>query len=153
MILDTLYRGLTYDGSALHSAINYALLLVSLVPWLLRRGTPAWLACFALACAIQVILWFAVRATGVSVVWCAMAGFGLFHLHNKTVLAAVLLCAAGIVLYAFWFPMITTVAHLIAVGIGASVGLAGWAQSSALARAAAKPARSAPARSLRRSSR
>ncbi len=114
--------------------INYALIILVLLPYVfVLRGAKgsdgwAWATCLAIALVVQVLLWFAVGATGVSIVWSALAGFLLMDLwrgdiggaHANTFMALLALggAGAGIVYYALTFPLITTIAHICAVLLG-----------------------------------
>ena len=135
--LQVIANSLTYEGQALHIIINYALVALTVVPFLCprcrgqRRSSYAWLGSLAAAAGVQVVVWFAAQAVGVSIIWCAMAGY-LFidytrgnsgQAREKPQLAMVALVAAGlgIAYYAVTSPIETTVAHLVALvmGIGA----------------------------------
>lgn len=129
-----IWRGLTYEGQVRDLVINYALVVLVLLPYVVvatdakGSGDWAWAACLAVALVVQVLLWFAVGATGVSIVWSALAAFTLMDLWRgdigraqpNTFLALLALGGAGtgIVYYALTFPRITTIAHLCAVLLG-----------------------------------
>ncbi len=130
-------RGLTYEGQIRDVLINYTLIILVLLPYVFaeqRTGGSrdwAWAAILAIALLVQVLLWFAVRATGVSIIWSALAGFILMDLwrggmggaQRNTYLALLVLggAGAGIVYYALTYPPITTIAHLCAVLLGIAV--------------------------------
>ena len=135
--LQVIVNGLTYEGNILHSLINYSLIVIMVVPFLVSSmpppgvRIPRWIICLLIALAAQIILWFVADAVGVSVIWCTMAGYSLmeridfgrtpelFHYHLFT---TGLICALGAILYyALTFPMITTLAHGIAVLMGIGI--------------------------------
>ena len=141
-VLQMIINGLTYEGKVLHIIINYTLIMLVIMPYLLfdnrapSKESRAWLVCLAIAVIVQVAVWFAARAIGVSVVgvsliWCMMMGYLLIDYskgnlgrtsHKRgLVLAALGIGCGGIVYYMVAFPTITTIAHLVTVGIG--VGL------------------------------
>jgi hypothetical protein len=141
-VLEVIVNGLTYAGQPIHIVINYTLIVLVVVPFLLSanravgKKSRAWLACLTIAVIAQVALWFAARAVGmgvigVSLVWSIMLGYllidylrgNLGRTGHRRGLVPVALGAGcgGIVYYAVGFPAITTIAHLVAAGIG--VGL------------------------------
>jgi uncharacterized membrane protein len=130
-ILPTIVRALTYDGDTQAMIINYALLVMTLAPFLLgtviRRG--AWIICFIVITILQVIMWFAADAIGVSLIWAAMAGFLALTYANKRadqsalVIGVLVLAFAGIVFYGVTYPITTTIAHVVAVLVGVVVYL------------------------------
>lgn len=134
-LLHVLASRLTYEGNLLHSLINHGLIALTAAPFLApaprseAQAVRGWIGCFLLALAVQVLLWFAVGAGGVSVVWCAMAGFGASVRTGRTgalgarggrlLTIAIAGALVGILYYAATFPIITTVAHGVAVAMGA----------------------------------
>jgi hypothetical protein len=141
-VLQVIINGLTYAGQTPHIIINYALIILLVIPFLLfdnrspSKESRAWLGCLVIAVIIQVAVWFAARAlgisaVGVSLVWCIMVGYLLIDDSNGKlgragsrrgfVLIALGAGCGGIVYYMVAFPAITTIAHLVAVAIG--VGL------------------------------
>ena len=139
--LRVIRRGMAYDGQIRDVAINYALIAIALLPYVFAGWRPAgstdwnWAACLGTALVVQVLLWFAARATGVSIIWSALAGYTLMELwsggtgiarqNGFPALVALGGAGAGIVYYALIYPLITTIAHLCAVvlGIGVCVSL------------------------------
>ena len=131
------WRGLSYEGSLRDVVINYALIVLVVLPYVFvrnRAGGPGgwgWAVCLVVALVVQVLLWFVVQATGVSIIWSALAGFLLTDIlrvglseaqpNSVLVLLALACTGAGIVYYALTFPPITTVAHLCAVLLGLAV--------------------------------
>lgn len=141
-VLQVIINGLTYEGQMLHIIINYALIMLVVMPFLLldnravSKESRAWLGCLAIAVIVQVAVWFAARAVGISVVgvsliWCMMVGYLLIDYSRGNlgragyrrgfVLVALGTGCGGIVYYLVAFPAITTIAHLVAVGIGAGL--------------------------------
>lgn len=129
---EVIIRGLTYDGSVLHSVINHGLCVASVLALAWRaqamgRAHREWVCCLLLASVIQVALWY-LGAMGVSLVWCMVSGFALLQVRDTPVparwglVAALLLALAGLVFYAMTFPTITTVAHGCAVVLGVVIG-------------------------------
>jgi len=90
----------------------------------------------AIAVIVQVAIWFVARsvgisAVGVSLIWCMMMGYLLIDYSSGSldrtghrrglVLAALGAGCGGIIYYMVAFPAITTIAHLVAAGIGAGL--------------------------------
>ena len=139
--LQVLRRGMTYDGRIAHVLINYALIILVLLPNVFigqrMEGSPdwTWMTCLGIALLVQVLLWFIAQASGVSIVWSALAGYTLIAYGTRGTgsaeqngfLALLALSSAGcaIVYYAVTYPLITTIAHICAVllGIGVWFGL------------------------------
>ncbi|MBX3014608.1 MAG: hypothetical protein KF832_24020 [Caldilineaceae bacterium] len=126
----TLMNSLTYEGHWLHAWLNAMLIVLTVLPFLRAPRPPGWRPhqgwklCLGIITLLQVALWFLADAVGVSLIWCAMAGFlageswrGGFT-QNRLAQAALLAALAAIVYYAIAFPLITTVAHLVAVLVG-----------------------------------
>lgn len=141
-VLQIIINGLTYKGQALHIIINYTLIILVVMPYLIfdnraqNNEIRAWLGCLVIAVIVQVAVWFAARtvgisAVGVSLIWCMMVGYllidyskgnlGRIGYSRGFVLVALSAGCGGIVYYMLAFPTITTIAHLVAVNIG--VGL------------------------------
>lgn len=136
-VLQMIGNGLTYEGQVLHIIINYALVALTVIPFprpdnrVQRGSSHAWLGCLAIASGVQVVVWFTMRAVGISIIWCAMAGYlfmdytrgDIGQAREKPQLAMVALVAAGIgiVYYAAAFPIDTTVAHLVALVMGIGI--------------------------------
>lgn len=132
--MPTILNGLTYAGDLIDILINYALILIVLLPYFLslrrapRSHTRRWLLGLAIIAAGQVAVWFAWRAVGVSLVWSGMAGYlAADFLRDRTftlrrqrrwVTAALILAGAGVYFYAITLPMITTWFHLGGVAAG-----------------------------------
>ena len=137
--LQTLVNGLTYEGEMLDSVIGYALIALSLAPYLLipsqepGRDSRGWIVCLTIVAILQVTVWFTVPVVGVSLVWCAMGGYLLMDYsrgnmsrsRKRQLLAILALVTAlmGIVYCAVAFPIITTIAHISAVLVGISLFL------------------------------
>jgi membrane associated rhomboid family serine protease len=138
-MLQVIINGLTYEGQTLHIIINNTLIVLVIMLFLLfdirasRKESRAWLGCLAIAVIVQVAVWFAARAVGISVVgvsliWCMMMGYLLIDYSRGNlgragcgrglVLTALGIGCGGIVYYMVAFPAITTIAHLVAAGIG-----------------------------------
>jgi hypothetical protein len=141
-VLEVIINGLTYQGQVLHIIINYTLIILLVMPFLLfdnrvpSEESHAWLGCLVIAVIVQVAVWFAARvggisAVGVSLIWCVMVGYFLIDYSKGKLGRAVYIRAfvlvtlgasfGGIIYYMVAFPAITTIAHLVAAGIG--VGL------------------------------
>ncbi len=135
-VLQRLIDGFSYDGNLKHSVINYLLIAFSLLPYLVKANAAkassnVWLSVFIISLVIQIINWFVFDVSGVSVIWCCMAGYNFMYIlksgdsmytDNKILFIVNLLTAiAGIVFYAITLPIITTWAHIIAVLAGAGL--------------------------------
>jgi hypothetical protein len=140
---EVVIRGLSYDGSLLHSVINHGLCLssASALAWQAQRtgrGHRGWVCRLVLAVTIQVAFWW-LGAMGVSLVWCMLSGDALMQLRGARgaarwgLVAALLLALAGLVFYAVTFPAITTIAHGCAVVLG-------WTMAALRARRRRRPA-------------
>lgn len=132
--LHTIGNGLSYGGQLLHILINYTLILLTVAPFLLNGDRPAklkqqgWIVNLVVITFLQIVVWFVPGGVGVSLIWCAMAGYLALHYwragfedaEKRKRLAQIALIAAlaTIVYYAVAFPVITTVAHLIALLVG-----------------------------------
>ena len=129
----TAINGLTYNGNVKQMAVNYALVLLVMLPHFfasdnLKENTRSWYWVVLSAIILQVLVWYVAGAAGVSIIWCAIAGcnmlrFGPDFLYlpalAKTVLLGSLLFAISAVVYYFIsLPVITTLAHVIAWSMG-----------------------------------
>jgi heme A synthase len=83
-VLQIIISGLTYEGQILHIIINYALIILAVMPFLFfdnqgpRKESRAWLVCLAITVIVQVAVWFAARVVGISVV-----GASLINVHTR----------------------------------------------------------------------
>jgi membrane associated rhomboid family serine protease len=135
---------LTYNGSVFDTALN-AVVLVILITALAVQSRSTWWITLVAMVVLQVVLWFALEASGISVVWSGLAGAALVDLVERRlssrrgsaparlphatdpeprqwVLAtAVGIAAAAMVFYAVALPPITTVAHVLALVVGAGI--------------------------------
>ena|SRR5688500_8083243 len=132
--LHTIGNGLSYGGQLLHIFINYALILLTVAPFLLNGHRLAsskqqgWIVNLVVITCLQVVVWFLAGGVGVSLIWCAMACFLALHYwrggfaeaekRKRLTQVALIAALAAIVYYAVAFPVITTVAHLIALLVG-----------------------------------
>lgn len=126
---------LTYNGSVLDTALNICVLAVVIAPFVGQSRSLWWITLLVMV-ELQVALWLALNATGISVVWAGLAGAvivdrvaarrgtgqpvaasGSSRLSSVTIGVAI----AAIAYYAVTLPPISTVAHLLAVGVGAAV--------------------------------
>lgn len=97
--------GLTYNQNTLHCVINYTILIASL-----SEGCLPILLIFT---TLQVIIWFTTNRPGISLIWCGLMGY---HLIDPNIF--LVFPFSGILYYAVTLPLITTVAHIIAVILG-----------------------------------
>lgn len=125
---------LTYNGSIYHSSINYSLLSVSLLAAARYPTTSRFRAVTALifASSFQIGLCLFVDCSGISIIWCSIAGW-LWTGHccdrrgsgsnaaapPTAVRVALWADGIGILHYFFTLPFITTIAHGCALGMGA----------------------------------
>ncbi len=130
-ITQTLIDGFTYNGSALHIIINYAVLFFSVLPHLTaaqKKGRRIFWLVLLISLLVQVALWFIFKGAGISVIWCSLAGYNLLLFRrtklktgdrNKTLFLISLFTAlAGIIYYAVTLPPITTIAHVVGLLMG-----------------------------------
>jgi len=139
-VLHVIINGLIYNGAGhetLHILINYALIVLIIMPFLCNRApirdNHVWIGCLAAAIIVQVTMWLAaggigISVIGVSLIWCTMAGYLLMDYSRSNlgrasqrrwlVLVALAATFGGIVGYAVAFTAITTIAHLVAVVVG-----------------------------------
>lgn len=120
---------LAYNGSIYHSTINYSLFSLSLIAAARHPTIPRVRAVIAFTgiTAFQIGLCLLVDCSGISIIWCSMAGW-LWAGHNcrrppVPVKIALFADGMGILYYAVAFPMITTVAHVCALGMGFALHL------------------------------
>lgn len=139
-ILRTMINGLTYEGQWLHILINYSLIIMTVAPFVRKGDLSAqkvehqgWKICLAIITLLQIAVRFRADAVGVSLIWSAMAGFLALtdwrgartqakREPRLTQIALAAVCGA-LLYYAVAFPVITTVAHMVALLIGMSTFL------------------------------
>lgn len=136
-LLQIISDGLTYEGNVLHSCINYGLIAITIAPRFvlpkrshISRGRQ-WMACLLIAVGVQIVLWFGLGAVGVSVVWSTLAGYSLIErvsgseahesVYRGVLNVALLSALVGILYYAVTFPIITTIAHGVALLMGVAI--------------------------------
>jgi len=125
-----------YGGSLTDILINYTLLLICslalLLPWqgCLRPRVLFSLLHTGLCISLQVGCWVLAEAYGISLVWCGQMGQltiiileMMWNKHFSREMYSKLICClpgvAAIIYYYISFPLITTIAHLIALVVGA----------------------------------
>ncbi|OOQ60790.1 hypothetical protein [Mucilaginibacter pedocola] len=130
--LQTITDGLTYAGEVKHIIINYLALLITVAPITmlpakaLKIKQAAYLVLFIMA-VFQVVLWFVVAATGISVTWCALSGaivliVARYREYRQPLLfVAIAATLIAIIYYALTLPIETTIAHAAAVVLGAGL--------------------------------
>lgn len=126
MTTQHLIAALTYDGSLLHSAINYFLIAISVLALArMPSRSQRWLICALVAVIVQVLLWVMADAEGVSIIWSMLAGALLWewlrHRQRGLVGVALVCDAAGLVFYLLSLPLITTIAHSLGVLLGLGI--------------------------------
>ena len=129
---------LTYGGSGLDIAINYALLILDVTfcaSWLNLLHQNAMKPCISLIAVTiyQVVLCLFLGCSGVSIVWCAVVGWYIQKSRcqlqaavspqnkacvSKAEIALLLLNASALIYYAITSAMITSVAHGCALLLG-----------------------------------
>lgn len=138
---------LTYKGDGDFMVVNYSLLVLNMGHCFLKLSSER-IEChpkrwkFALlsllfSVVFQISLCLMVRCSGISIVWCAIVGWILFHstptnsesgarVHRLKMMEWIILIVnvSVIIYYAVVLPVITTVAHLLAIVMG--VVLAKW---------------------------
>lgn len=108
---------LTYDHNVWHVAINYSLVLLSVLATRQRSGFI-----FVGLISFQVGLCLWLMCAGVSIVWCAIAGWMLCErrqaVEERWRDIVLVLDGSAILYYALVAPLLTTVAHACAVLLG-----------------------------------
>ncbi|RKD96845.1 hypothetical protein [Marinifilum flexuosum] len=130
-IITTLFNGLTYGGDLKLSVLNYALLVIAMLPFLLpavKSIAKRWGIVFIIAVLVQSTFWFVLGVQGISIIWNALAGMlmlvvvrhGTSLLKNAKwfVLASIAIVILGDVYFGLIFPLITTIAHVAAFLLG-----------------------------------
>ena len=127
--MDLIITALGYDGSVLDTVLNAVVLIAVLTALSAQRRSPWWIVLIVMA-VLQVALWLAAGAVGFSVVWAGLAGAVVVELgvrsgsrprqHSMLVIALVVVLAA-IIYYAVTLPLITTIAHLLALVLGVGI--------------------------------
>ena len=136
---------LTYNGSAFDTMLNAAVLVILIVALAIQRRSPWWISLVVMV-VVQVTLWSTLGATGVSVLWSGLTGVAVVEFvagressgrtptatrsstatsplsRRRWMLTATILVAlATLVYFAVTLPPLSTVAHLLSLGIGAGV--------------------------------
>ena len=133
-IVQTFVDGITYSGSLKHTLINHALLLIAILPHLVGRtqmmmkNNSNWIYALFSGTVVQILIWFSLNVVGISLIWSALTGFNLifFYVNNNSPLSlkkAIFVSSFAIVFIAiiYYFiisPIITTVAHFLAILMG-----------------------------------
>ena len=134
-IVQTVIDALTYKESIEPCIINYALIGVAVLPYLVspiqsKENRLSWLWALITSVFVQVLIWFAFNAIGVSVIWCAVIGFNVIYFRitasrltsvtRVLFLIGYVLALIGGLYYFVMLPLITTIAHALAflMGIG-----------------------------------
>lgn len=128
--LEILINGLFYGGDLSLSVVNYFLVLITLIPFLLTKlkKINRWKIILVVSALVQATFWFVLYAQGVSIIWNCMLGVFLgAYFQNKSgfinrekylIYSSILLAVFGDIYYGIIFPMITTIAHLSALVMG-----------------------------------
>jgi hypothetical protein len=125
--MQTIIDSITYKGYESHIAINYVMIVLTLLPFLSDYDdSRRWLTCLTFITSIQVLLWFIMNVIGISLIWCAMAGFlGREYCIGKYNDGSTIWIFCNIVLVVLYYAMFenieTTIAHIIAIMIGYSI--------------------------------
>ena len=138
--IEVLVNGLTYHGQMLHIVINYALIFICLYPFFKLKGQwkkvfrKYWISTFSIMSILQIYFWFTEDATGISLIWSALAGLNILILLRiqrqtdegmpliKISFWISLFCVLfADIYYWFTFPAITTIAHLLATFMGMGI--------------------------------
>ena len=111
---------LFYGGQRLDIAINYPILAMNL--WCLRRE-PQILPFCGFVTVFQISLCWAVGCSGISIIWCACAGWALqrdgWHITTSSTPTVIAVDTLAIFYYAITAEPITTLAHGCAIALGA----------------------------------
>jgi hypothetical protein len=73
---------LTYDGSVFDTALNAVVLVIMITALAVQSRSTWWITLVAMV-VLQVVLWFALEASGISVVWSGLAGAALVDLVER----------------------------------------------------------------------
>jgi len=127
--VDLIITALGYDGSVLDTALNAVVLIAVLTALSAQRRSPWWIVLIVMA-VLQVALWLAAGAVGFSVVWAGLAGAVVVELGVRSgsrprqlsmLVIALVVVLAAIIYYAVTLPLITTIAHLLALVLGVGI--------------------------------
>lgn len=127
--MDLIITALGYDGSVLDTVLNAVVLIAVLTALSAQRRSPWWIVLIVMA-VLQVALWLAAGAVGFSVVWAGLAGAVVVELGVRSgsrprqlsmLVIALVVVLAAIIYYAVTLPLITTIAHLLALVLGVGI--------------------------------
>jgi len=127
--VDLIITALGYDGSVLDTVLNAVVLIAVLTALSAQRRSPWWIVLIVMA-VLQVALWLAAGAVGFSVVWAGLAGAVVVELGVRSgsrprqlsmLVIALVVVLAAIIYYAVTLPLITTIAHLLALVLGVGI--------------------------------
>jgi len=127
--VDLIITALGYDGSVLDTVLNAVVLIAVLTALSAQRRSPSWIVLIVMA-VLQVALWLAAGAVGFSVVWAGLAGAVVVELDVRSgsrprqlsmLVIALVVVLAAIIYYAVTLPLITTIAHLLALVLGVGI--------------------------------
>ena len=125
--MQTIVRALTYNGSVLDTVLNAIVLIVLVAALLTQRRSPWWTA-LVVVVVVQIAVWFALGVVGFSLVWSGLAGVAAVDLLVRRgtsgrwmLRGALIIALAALLYYAVTVPPISTIAHLLAVAVGAGI--------------------------------
>ena len=135
--LQVLVDGFTYRGQVLHIGINYLLIFICLFPYWMAKGKEKtilgryWIGVLCIMLVLQIWVWFAENAAGVSLIWSALAGLNILllvkirlypdeinALIRQLLWFSLLAVLVADIYYWFIYPPITTIAHLAGIFVG-----------------------------------
>lgn len=130
-ILTILFNGLTYGGDLNLTIINYAITVITIIPFLstnLKSIVFRWKLILLIAVILQSFFWFILLAQGISIIWNTLAGLLIIvllriksQLSKNTMFLIYLSIVSAIIADVYFgvsFPLITTIAHLVAIAMG-----------------------------------
>lgn len=130
-IFTILLNALSYNGDFLLSIINYVLLIIVILPFVvtdLKTKASYWWIVLLCSFLLQALLWFVLQVQGISIIWNALFGFLLLvFIRRESQWSAkskvLIYFSMGATVFANLYfglslPFITSIAHIAAIVFG-----------------------------------
>uniref|UniRef100_UPI00321681E2 hypothetical protein n=1 Tax=uncultured Draconibacterium sp. TaxID=1573823 RepID=UPI00321681E2 len=130
-IFSILYNALTYNGDFILSLINYLVLCILILPFVLtelKLKVRLWWTVLLFSFLLQASFWFILHVQGISIIWNALLGFLLLllirlkkQLSVKTqnwIYFSIAVAVLANLYFGRHFPPITSIAHAAAIVLG-----------------------------------